>query len=201
MPESLRTRLHRWYFNHIPAYRGTGGKLTYLADDFREIRVQLPLNRRTRNYVGTIFGGSMYGAVDPVYMVMLIKNLGPEYQVWDKAATIRFRKPGRGTLYARFVIDERELGDIHQALADAESTERVYDIDLTDDIGVVHATIRKTIHIRRKRRQRSEGEPQAAERPPEVNAADRQVREGEPQVADRPPEVNAADRQVREGEP
>ncbi len=150
MPESLGSRLHRWYFNFFPAYRGTGARITYLAPDFREIRVRLPLSRRTRNYVGTIFGGSMYGAVDPIYMVMLIKNLGPAYQVWDKAATIRFRKPGRGTLYARFLLDERELEDIRAALAQEPSVERVYDVDLTDDIGVVHASIRKTIHIRRK---------------------------------------------------
>ncbi len=150
MPESLRTRLHRWYFNFFPAYRGTGARVTYVADDFREIRVKVPLSWRTRNYVGTIYGGSMYGAVDPVYMLMLIKNLGPEYQVWDKAASIRFRRPGRDTLHARCAIDERELADIHEALAREPAIERVYDIDLTDDLGVVHATIRKTLHIRRR---------------------------------------------------
>ena len=150
MPESLSSRLYRWYFNFFPAYRGTGARITYLSDDFREIRVRLPLTRRTRNYVGTIFGGSMYGAVDPVYMVMLIKNLGPAYQVWDKAATLRFRKPGRGTLYARFLLDERELQDIRAALELEPATERVYDVDLTDDVGIIHASIRKTIHIRRR---------------------------------------------------
>ncbi len=150
MPESLRSRALRWYFNFFPAYRGTGARITYVAADFREVRVRLRLSRRTRNYVGSIFGGSMYGAVDPIYMVMLIKNLGPEYQVWDKAATIRFRKPGRSTLYARFILDERELDDIRAALASEPATERVYDVDLTDQIGVVHASVRKTIHIRRK---------------------------------------------------
>ncbi len=150
MSESLNTRMHRWYFNFFPAYRGTGARVTYVADDFREIRVKVPLSWRTRNYVGTIYGGSMYGAVDPVYMLMLIKNLGPEYQVWDKAASIRFRRPGHDTLHARCAIDERELADIYEALAREPAIERVYDIDLTDDLGVVHATIRKTLHIRRR---------------------------------------------------
>lgn len=85
MPESLRTRLARWWFNWFPAYRGTGGQITYIAADWSEVRLRLPLNRRTRNYVGTIFGGSMYGAVDPIYMVMLIQVLGPAYVVWDKS--------------------------------------------------------------------------------------------------------------------
>ena len=98
MSESFASRRLRWLFNLLPAYRGTGGRVTYIASDFREVRVKLPLSWRTRNYVGTIYGGSLYGAVDGVYMVMLIRILGPEYIVWDKAATIRFRKPGRSTL-------------------------------------------------------------------------------------------------------
>ena len=150
MPESFRSRLHRWYFNFFPAYRGTGGRITYLADDFREIRVRVPLSRRTKNYVGTIFGGSLYGVVDPIYMVMLIHNLGSGYEVWDKAAAIRFRRPGRGTLYARMVIEQPELDDIVNTLRTEPSTERVYDIDLTDDMGVVHASVRKTIFIRKR---------------------------------------------------
>ena len=98
MPESWRSRLQRWGFNLFPAWRGTGARVTYVADDWREVRVRLPLSWRTRNYVGTIFGGSLYGAADPIYMIMLIKVLGPGYVVWDKAATIRFRKPGTATL-------------------------------------------------------------------------------------------------------
>ncbi|HBE81322.1 MAG TPA: DUF4442 domain-containing protein, partial [Blastocatellia bacterium] len=66
MPESFESKRFRWGFNLFPAYRGTGGRVTYIADDWKEVRVKLPLNWRTRNYVGTIFGGSIYGAVDPI---------------------------------------------------------------------------------------------------------------------------------------
>jgi hypothetical protein len=44
----------------------------------------MPLSWRTRNYVGTIFGGSMNSAVDPIYMVILIRRLGKDEVVWDK---------------------------------------------------------------------------------------------------------------------
>jgi len=72
IPETWRTRLLRWGFNIFPAYWGTGGRITSIAPDWHEVRVRVPLSWRTRNYVGTIFGGSLYGAVDPIYMVMLI---------------------------------------------------------------------------------------------------------------------------------
>lgn len=143
----------RWKFNFFPALRGTGARVTYLSDDWREVRVRLPLNWRTRNYVGTIYGGSLYGAVDPFYMVMLIRNLGPDYVVWDKAATIRFRKPGRGTLYARFALDEAELDSIRRELDGKRSIDRVYNVELTDAEGTVHASIEKTIYIARKQKE------------------------------------------------
>jgi hypothetical protein len=84
-------------------------------------------------------------------MVMLIRNLGPDYLVWDKSASIRFRRPGRTTLHARFSLDDAELDAIRAALADAPAIDRIYTIDLVDAGGVVHATVEKTIHIRRKK--------------------------------------------------
>jgi len=148
--ETWTTRWRRWAFNLFPAWRGTGARVTRISPDWREVDVRLPLNWRTRNYVGTIFGGSLYGAADPVLMIMLIKNLGPAYVVWDKAATIRFRRPGRSTLYLRFVLEESELAAIRAALQTAEKVDRVYSVDLVDAAGVVHATVEKTIQIRRR---------------------------------------------------
>jgi len=40
---------------------------------------------------------------DAFYMLMFMSNLGRDYIVWDKAATIRYRKPER----ARSVPDGR----------------------------------------------------------------------------------------------
>ncbi len=150
MSESLSTRLMRWGFNFFPAYRGTGGRITYIAADWREVRIRLPLSWRTRNYVGTIYGGSIYGAVDPFYMIMLIKLLGPAYVVWDKAATVRFQKPGTRSLYARFSLPTHETDFIRTALRTVPKLDRTYTIELTDQTGVVHATIQKTIQIRHK---------------------------------------------------
>jgi hypothetical protein len=69
MAESFGSRRFRWICNLFPAFRGTGGRVTYVDADFREVHVRLRLNWRTRNYVGTIFGGSLYGAVDPFHML------------------------------------------------------------------------------------------------------------------------------------
>ncbi|HEV2720138.1 MAG TPA: DUF4442 domain-containing protein [Thermoanaerobaculia bacterium] len=149
MPESRRTRWLRWKLKLFPAWRGTGATVTYIADDFRELRVKLPLSWRTRNYVGSIFGGSLYSAVDPWYMILLIQILGRGYVVWDKAASIRFRKPGRSTLYATFKFDDAELDAIREATAGGQPVDRIYNIDLMDADGVVHASVEKVLYIRR----------------------------------------------------
>lgn len=150
MPESLKTKLFKLVFRFFPAYRGTGGRVTYIADNWQEVRVEIPLNWRTRNYVGTIYGGSMYGAVDPIYMLMLIKILGPEYIVWDKAAFIKFIKPGRGRLYATFRLDTPEIERIKAELEDQPKFERIYHVDIVDHNGTVHAIVDKTLYIRKK---------------------------------------------------
>ena len=150
MAESFRSRLVRWGFNWFPAFRRTGGRIVSLAADWREVRVKLSLSWRTRNYVGTMFGGSLYAATDGIYMVMLIKQLGPGYVVWDKSASIRFRKPCRTTVYATFAIDERETDAIRALLAAEPKIDRQYQVDWADRDGTVYATVETTIHIRRK---------------------------------------------------
>jgi hypothetical protein len=124
--------------------------VTYVAADFREMRVRLPLTWRSRNAVGTIFGGSMYAAVDPMYMIMLMQCLGREYMVWDKAASIRFRKPGRSTLFATFHLDDAELDAIRAATADGSSVNRTYNVDLLDAEGTAHASVEKLIYVKKK---------------------------------------------------
>lgn len=150
MHESWPSRLARWRFNTFPAYRGSGGRVTFIRHDFMEVHVKLPLWWRTRNYVGTIFGGSLYASVDPFYMLMLIKCLGPGYVVWDKAASIRFRRPGRTTLYATFQFDQSLVDGIRGELETVAKLDRHFTVELKDVAGDVHAIIEKTVNVRKR---------------------------------------------------
>jgi acyl-coenzyme A thioesterase PaaI-like protein len=150
MPESWSTRIDRWRFNLFPAYRGTGARLDYIAADWREVHVRLPLSWRTRNYVGTIFGGSLYGSIDPIYMLMLIRNLGPAFVVWDKSATIRFLRPGRTTLFARFTLSSDTIAEIAAEATRLGKVIRDLEVELMDATGQIHATCSKTLYIRWK---------------------------------------------------
>jgi acyl-coenzyme A thioesterase PaaI-like protein len=150
MPESFASKIDRWKFNFFPAYRGTGARVVYISHDYREMRVKIPLSWRTRNYVGTIYGGSLYGGIDPIYMLMLIKNLGRDYVVWDKAAKIRFKRPGKETLFADFLLTEQELDEIKTILETEKSIDRIYNVELKDKNGRVHCLVEKTLYIAKK---------------------------------------------------
>lgn len=151
MPESFKSRRFRWLFNLFPAYRGTGGRVIYISDDFHEVKIKLPLNWRTRNYVGTIYGGSIYASIDPIYMLMLMHIIGDDYVVWDKAAKIRFKRPGRDTLYADFLLTPEEISEIKRLAETEKSIDRVYNLELKDKNGVVHAFIEKTLYISKRK--------------------------------------------------
>ena len=151
MPESLKTKFIHWKVNLYLFYRRTGARLTYIAGDWKEMRVTIPFNWKTRNRVETIFGGCISASVDPFYMFMLINILGSDYAVWDKATTTHFRKPARSTLYGTFAIGNDEVETIRTALREKPTIERFFTVELKDRDGIVHATIEKVINIRRRK--------------------------------------------------
>jgi hypothetical protein len=87
---------------------------------------------------------------DPFYMLMLMANLGEGYIVWDKAATIRYRKPGKGTVRAEFRLSDTQIDDIREKLKKLPKYEPVFSVEVKDEAGVVIAEVEKVIYVRRK---------------------------------------------------
>jgi hypothetical protein len=83
-------------------------------------------------------------------MLMLINNLGEDYIVWDKAAEVAFRRPGEGTVYATFEIDDGDLAEIRRGVDREGVVEPVFEVEVVDGDGEVVAEIVKTLHVRRK---------------------------------------------------
>ena len=143
-------KLFRHILNFYPAFRGTGAWVTHIADDWSEMKVKLPLSWRTRNYVGTIFGGSLYASCDPHFMFMLMHRLGPEYLVWDKAASIRFRRPGRSQLTAVCRMPDAEVAEVKRLLHSQEKVDRNYTVELVAGDGTVCAVVEKVVNVRKR---------------------------------------------------
>jgi acyl-coenzyme A thioesterase PaaI-like protein len=149
----MRSRWRRARFqllvNLYPPYLGAGVRVTRIADDFSAIEVELRLRPWNRNYVGTHFGGSLFSMVDPFFMIMLIELLGTGYVVWDKVGTIRFRRPGRGTVRAKLEISPERVQEIRQAADAAGKVEPTFRVEIIDAQGEVVAEVEKLISVKR----------------------------------------------------
>ena len=130
---------------------GAGIRLTKLAPDLKHVRVEMPLTRLNTNYVGVHFGGSLYSMTDPWYMLMLIEILGREYIVWDKAASIRFRRPGKGRVHAEFSITDELVESIKADVAAQGKTERVLSVAIKNSEGATIAEVEKTVWVSRRK--------------------------------------------------
>jgi acyl-coenzyme A thioesterase PaaI-like protein len=147
----LHSRRYKW-INFYPPLLGAGIRVLHKQSDDYTIKVQLKLTRLNFNAVGTHFGGSLYAMCDPFFMLILLEHLGRDYIVWDKAASIQFLKPGRGTVIATFHISPEQIAEM-RAQADREGKiEPLFNVDVIDEQGEVVAKVEKRLYIRQKSR-------------------------------------------------
>jgi len=147
---AARSRKLRRFIRLYPPYLGAGVRVTHIAADFRRVEVEMPLRFYNRNYVGTHFGGSLYSMVDPFYMLMLINILGPDYIVWDKAANIRFKRPGKGVMKAVFELTEEKIAEIRAAADTQPKVEPLFQVLIKDEEGKVVAEVDKLLYVKKK---------------------------------------------------
>ena len=142
----------RWLIrmlNLYPPYIGAGVRVK-ASPDLRTVEVRMRLRWWNRNYVGTHFGGSLYTMCDPFFMLILMEALGRGYVVWDKTATIRFRRPGRGLVKATFHIPQENIDEIRAAADAGGKVEPVFTVEVMDEEGKIVAEVEKLLYVRRK---------------------------------------------------
>ena len=146
-PRLLRLGMNLW-----PPFRGAGIRVRRIAPDWSEALVELRQGLFNRNFVGTHYGGSLFSMTDPFYALMLIHRLGPEYLVWDRAASIEFLAPGRGTVRARFALEEEKVTQIRDLARGGEKVLPQFAVEVRDATGELVARVEKTLYVRLKPR-------------------------------------------------
>ncbi|POZ60021.1 DUF4442 domain-containing protein [Chromobacterium alticapitis] len=137
-------------FNLWPPFLGAGIRVHKLSPDFRQAEVRLKLGVGNRNYVGTHFGGSLYAMTDPFYMLMLLRQLGNDYYVWDKAGRIDYIKPGRGMVRAMFRLTDEQLAEIRAQTAAGDKHLPEMTVEIRDADDELVAAVHKTLYVRKK---------------------------------------------------
>lgn len=140
--------LFKYGFNWSPMYRRSTGKIMEVSEDLLDIKMKLPLSWKNRNYVNSIFGGSMFSSVDPIPMVQLMNLLGDDYVVWDKSAEISFKRPAKEHLYASFSYSEWELVEIKNRVRQENEIEIIKSTQLTNkEETKVFCEVKKKIYV------------------------------------------------------
>ena len=146
----MRASFLRHGLNLWPPFLFAGIHVTALGEDYRHARVELRQRWYNRNYVGTHFGGSLFAMTDPFWMLLAMRSLGRDYMVWDQAGEIRFRRPGRGTVHARFELSDEVLDAMRAATAGGDKYLHWFENEVVDASGEVVAVVRKQLYVRRK---------------------------------------------------
>ncbi|MCB0347346.1 MAG: YiiD C-terminal domain-containing protein [Bdellovibrionales bacterium] len=136
--------------SYWPPFLGAGIKVKFVADDFKEVIVESKLHFWNQNYVKTQYGGTLFSMTDPFYMLMLLEALGKEYIVWDKSASIRFKKPGKTKVTAHFKLDEDTLNHIRTTLQNQEKMDIEFKVEVKDEASEVIAEVTRLVYIRKK---------------------------------------------------
>jgi len=145
---SFWIRLRERLINFYPPLLGAG--IRFRTIDELTIHVEMKLTALNRNIVGVHFGGSLYAMCDPWFMLIMMRALGPDYIVWDKAASIKFVSPGRGTVKAVFQITQERVNEIRAAAARGEKIEPAFLVDVLGEQGQVIAHVEKLLYVRKK---------------------------------------------------
>src|SRR5690606_17306116 len=107
------TQLRRG-MNLYPPNLFSGIRVREFSEDWTQAVVELRVNRFTRNYVGTAFGGALQAMTDPYFFMLVMHQIGRNHIVWDTRAEIEFLKPGRGVLRAEFHVPPAKIAELRE---------------------------------------------------------------------------------------
>lgn len=140
--------LFKYGFNLSPMYRRSTGKVISISKDLLVVKIKIPISYKNKNFVGSVFGGSLFSATDPILMIQLLQILGNNYVVWDKEASIKFKRPVRENAYATFLLTTSEIDQIKKDIISKKEINLQKVILITNKQGtVVFAEVSKTIYI------------------------------------------------------
>ena len=146
-----RNHAFKYGFNISPMYRRSTAKILSISKDMLSVAIKLPISYKNKNYVNSIFGGSMFSATDPIAMTQLISILGDNYVVWDKSSEIFFKRPAKENLYATFTFTKDEIQAIKDSVAKEKEITITKIISLTSkDSTITYCEVHKVIYIASK---------------------------------------------------
>lgn len=138
--------------NFWPPFLGTGIWVKSYNKEINRIEVIMRKTFYNSNAYGTHFGGSLFAMTDPFYAFIIHHYLGREYIIWDQSASIKFLKPGTGTVTCIFEVSPKRLAEIKKEVDEVGKGSFHFECEIVNDKGVVVSALEKIVYARRKAR-------------------------------------------------
>jgi len=168
MPKLMRLVVRSGIFSDArllefyPPFRPMRIKVLEIRDNWRGVRILLPLNAKSRNPGGVMFGGYQAALADPI-AALACARVFPGYSVWTRAMTISFDHGGNSDLEMRFSLTPEQEAAIRIELErDGRSTPS-FEYGYFRKDGVRCTVIRNTVAIRPRGYERATTPPASSE--------------------------------------
>lgn len=138
-------KLLEWW----PAWWMMRLKVTSLSNNWREVRITLPLTWVSRNMGGSMFGGFQASLVDPIAPLACSKVF-TDYHVWTRRLTVDFQRPGDSDLELRFDFPPEKEEEIRKELAEQGRSTPTFEYGLYRKDGLMCTKVECVVAIREK---------------------------------------------------
>jgi len=142
-----------------PPFLVSGIRLRRYLKTHRVLEVEMGLRFWNWNHERSHFGGSLYAMTDPFYPLLIREHLEEKVEVWVKSAVIQFKRPGKGTVYARFELTQNKLQELRLALEHSRKAEPSFKIEIMDESDKLVAVVEQVVYVRRKKTLIGSGSP------------------------------------------
>ena len=147
----LSERFAKWILRLYPPLLFQRVQVLEIGAGFRTCRVRVRRSLLNRNLNGTIFGGAIFCAADPIYAILywqVFARRGARLECWLKAATIRYRKPASTHIELHFTLTDEDIEKLEAQLEAGGRGDRVHCAQAIDAHGQVCAEIETRVHLR-----------------------------------------------------
>ena len=98
-----------------PPFFLTGVKVVELSQDWRRVRLLLPLRFISRNAGGAMFGGYQAALADPIAALACVRSF-PGFAIWTRRLQLDFRRQWATDLELRFAFDPQAEHSVREDL-------------------------------------------------------------------------------------
>jgi hypothetical protein len=145
-------RVLKWAMRFYPPFLFQRIWTCNFEKGFSGVNVKIHHSILNRNYNRTIFGGTIFGAADPFYVILfhqILRRKGYCIKLWLKHATIDYLKTGDCTLYFSISISNEEIDEALNKLDTEGKFIKTFPVKITNKEGVIYAMVHNEIYIRK----------------------------------------------------